>query len=87
MGVNIMRLSGLAFISIAMESTTTPSPDRPDGLCDPSFEVDGSIATIDFNAFDIYYNQPTLQGPATENITGWTHFRHSYPSLEPYRSQ
>ena len=82
MATQFLLLSGVALISTATEYTTTNGPNNElEGLCDPSllyglspFEGDGSIQTIDFNIFDIYYNQSTLQGPGTENVTGWTYF-------------
>ena len=63
------------------EFTTTPFEDPlPEGVCDPSllyglspFEGDGSVEVIDFNQFEIYYNQTTLIGFDGE-IQGFTYF-------------
>ena len=72
---------GAVYVSATPEFTTTPLEDPlPEGVCEPSllyglspFEGDGSVEVMDFNQYDIYYNQTTLVGFDGE-IMGFTYF-------------
>ena len=72
-------------------TTVPPGIELPEGVCDPSllyglspFEGDGSVETLDFNQYEIYYNQTTLIG-FDESIVGWTYFGYVCIHIPPHQ--